>query len=55
MRPIHPIGPLIPFLCTYWWQGKPYGLTVWDTSEANVKRTHPNVTVEGVLIGEIDQ
>lgn len=51
MLPIHPIGPLKPFACSYRRNGRTYGITLWATSEKHIL---PGFQVDGVLIATKD-
>lgn len=51
MIPVHPIGPLKPFACSYTKNGRLFCITLWATDEKHIL---PGYHVDGLLIATKD-
>lgn len=58
MTPVAPIGPLIPWACTYYKASLRYGITLYATDPHQIVNDHkdklPGLTVEGRIVGVVD-
>lgn len=54
MRDARCIGPMQPWCCTMWIQGKPFGITLYATDPDQIERDNRGIRVDGRLIAESD-
>lgn len=54
---LEPIGTAVPWVCTYWKDGRPYGITLWADDPLQILEDWcdrlDNLEVEGRLIDEL--
>ncbi len=48
------LGPMIPWACTMWIDGEPFGITLYATDADQIERDFPDIRVEGRLVGWLD-
>ncbi|TNE46891.1 MAG: hypothetical protein EP341_09725 [Sphingomonadales bacterium] len=48
------IGPLIPWCCTIWIEGRQFGITLYATDPEQIEQDHPCVVVDGRFIASYD-